>query len=342
MLEADRHHERRAGAFVGQDDFVGGRGWRRRGGGAGGAATRSSGRSVGSVLRAVVGGSGGRSGRVPPEASHPAVSPTEGADQSNHSPMVCTPRSIAAARSPGKYSGKTTSSTALQAPEARPDIASRRGPGQPMASPTGGSRTTTNAIVTTSASEPHGASRYRTQGPGQPPPPAPQARPRPRLRVKHHWHGRSARDFLWMTRSRSIRWLGTMGREFHSCSHNSAIHRVSSSPFSSAPVPLEAGAAHVYGHPLQSPPRASRDLLLRRHRVQRPRSRPIRHGLLAAVVVAPDESGHLTVGECLYLELRPDAPRHDARAAAIHGLDQDRLAREGLERVDFCTNSPSG
>lgn len=58
---------------------------------------------------------------------------------------------------------------------------------------------------------------------------------------------------------------------------------------------------------------------------------------LAAVVVAPDDSGHLTVGDCLYLELRPDAPRHDARAAAIHGLDQDRLAREGLERADFCT-----
>lgn len=58
---------------------------------------------------------------------------------------------------------------------------------------------------------------------------------------------------------------------------------------------------------------------------------------LAAVVVAPDPEGRLHVGECLYLELKPDAPRHDARAAAIHGLDQARLAAEGLERPAFCT-----
>ena len=57
---------------------------------------------------------------------------------------------------------------------------------------------------------------------------------------------------------------------------------------------------------------------------------------LAAVVVAPDAEGRLHVGECLYLELKPDAPRHDARAASIHGLDQDRLAREGLDRATFC------
>jgi DNA polymerase III epsilon subunit-like protein len=57
---------------------------------------------------------------------------------------------------------------------------------------------------------------------------------------------------------------------------------------------------------------------------------------LAAVVVAPDAEGRLHVGECLYLELKPDAPRHDPRAAAVHGLDQDRLAREGLDRPEFC------
>ncbi|HCH65724.1 MAG: DNA polymerase III subunit epsilon [Deltaproteobacteria bacterium] len=58
---------------------------------------------------------------------------------------------------------------------------------------------------------------------------------------------------------------------------------------------------------------------------------------LAAVVVAPDADGRLHVGECLYLELKPDAPRHDARAASIHGLDQARLMREGLDRPAFCT-----
>jgi len=58
---------------------------------------------------------------------------------------------------------------------------------------------------------------------------------------------------------------------------------------------------------------------------------------LAAVVVAPDEDGQLHIGRCLYLELKPDAPRFDARAAAIHGLDQDRLAAEGLTRPEFCS-----
>jgi len=57
---------------------------------------------------------------------------------------------------------------------------------------------------------------------------------------------------------------------------------------------------------------------------------------LAAVVVAPDADGHLHIGECWYRELKPDAPRFDARAAAIHRLDQDRLAAEGMDRGDFC------
>lgn len=53
---------------------------------------------------------------------------------------------------------------------------------------------------------------------------------------------------------------------------------------------------------------------------------------LGAVVVAPDEDGKLSIGESLYMEIKPQAPRFDARAAAIHGLDQDRLAAEGLSR----------
>lgn len=53
---------------------------------------------------------------------------------------------------------------------------------------------------------------------------------------------------------------------------------------------------------------------------------------LGAVVVAPGEDGRLAVGESFYMEIKPQAPRFDARAAAIHGLDQDRLAAEGLPR----------
>jgi DNA polymerase III epsilon subunit-like protein len=57
---------------------------------------------------------------------------------------------------------------------------------------------------------------------------------------------------------------------------------------------------------------------------------------LAAVEVVPDEDGVLRLGESIVLLLKPDAPRFDARAAAIHGLDQARLRREGLSRADFC------
>ncbi len=56
---------------------------------------------------------------------------------------------------------------------------------------------------------------------------------------------------------------------------------------------------------------------------------------LAAVAVFPDEDGRLVIGDCYYAELQPDAPRFDARAAAVHGLDQDRLATEGLSRAAF-------
>jgi DNA polymerase III alpha subunit (gram-positive type) len=53
---------------------------------------------------------------------------------------------------------------------------------------------------------------------------------------------------------------------------------------------------------------------------------------LGAAVVAPGPSGRLEIGEQFYMEIKPQAPRFSARAAAIHGLDQDRLAREGLPR----------
>lgn len=56
----------------------------------------------------------------------------------------------------------------------------------------------------------------------------------------------------------------------------------------------------------------------------------------AAVAVAPDAEGILTIGEVFYRELRPVAPRFDARAAAVHGLDQEKLAAEGLEHEAFC------
>lgn len=55
---------------------------------------------------------------------------------------------------------------------------------------------------------------------------------------------------------------------------------------------------------------------------------------LGAVVVAPDEDGRLAIGASVYLEIQPQAPRFDPKAAAIHGLDQDRLRREGLPRRD--------
>ena len=41
-------------------------------------------------------------------------------------------------------------------------------------------------------------------------------------------------------------------------------------------------------------------------------------------------------GNSLYLEMRSQAPRFDSKAAAIHGLDQNRLHREGLPRAEAC------
>lgn len=57
---------------------------------------------------------------------------------------------------------------------------------------------------------------------------------------------------------------------------------------------------------------------------------------LAAVVVAPGADGRLALQERGSWELAPVAPRFDPRAAAIHGLDQDRLEAEGLSRAEFC------
>ena len=54
---------------------------------------------------------------------------------------------------------------------------------------------------------------------------------------------------------------------------------------------------------------------------------------LGATAVIRDETGELKLGENFYMELKPVAPRFDPRAAAIHGLDQDRLQREGLSRT---------
>ena len=57
---------------------------------------------------------------------------------------------------------------------------------------------------------------------------------------------------------------------------------------------------------------------------------------LGIVAVHGQPGGGLALGDSHYLELAPVAPRFDARAAAIHGLDQDRLAREGLSQRAFC------
>jgi DNA polymerase III epsilon subunit-like protein len=52
------------------------------------------------------------------------------------------------------------------------------------------------------------------------------------------------------------------------------------------------------------------------------------------VIEGPD--GRLSLGASYYAELKPDAPRFDARAAAIHGLDQDKLRNEGLTQRQLC------
>ena len=55
---------------------------------------------------------------------------------------------------------------------------------------------------------------------------------------------------------------------------------------------------------------------------------------LGATVVYSDEQHDLHLGDDFYMELKPVAPRFDARAAAVHGLDQSQLAIHGLSRVE--------
>jgi DNA polymerase III epsilon subunit-like protein len=52
---------------------------------------------------------------------------------------------------------------------------------------------------------------------------------------------------------------------------------------------------------------------------------------IGATVIHPDASGRLQPAEDLYVELRPVFAGHVPEANAVHGLDLDRLAREGLE-----------
>lgn len=56
---------------------------------------------------------------------------------------------------------------------------------------------------------------------------------------------------------------------------------------------------------------------------------------LGAVAVH-NKDGRAVLGEDLYLEIRPQAPRLDVKAASIHGLDQNRLHKEGLPRAEAC------
>lgn len=57
---------------------------------------------------------------------------------------------------------------------------------------------------------------------------------------------------------------------------------------------------------------------------------------LAVVVVTTGPDGARAVTDKGYWELKPVAPRFDARAAAVHGLDQQHLADNGLSRAAFC------
>ncbi len=55
---------------------------------------------------------------------------------------------------------------------------------------------------------------------------------------------------------------------------------------------------------------------------------------LGAVRVAPDQDGRFVIGEPLYLEICPTAPRVDPGAMKVNGLDLDRLRREGLPMAE--------
>ena len=57
---------------------------------------------------------------------------------------------------------------------------------------------------------------------------------------------------------------------------------------------------------------------------------------VGVVAVVNNGEGSLKIGDKIYLEIRPQAPRFDPSAAAIHGLDQDRLHKEGITRAEAC------
>jgi DNA polymerase III epsilon subunit-like protein len=57
---------------------------------------------------------------------------------------------------------------------------------------------------------------------------------------------------------------------------------------------------------------------------------------LGAVVVVHGTDGPELAERC-YFEIRPQAPRVDAGAMAVNGLDLERLKREGLERREALT-----
>ena len=57
---------------------------------------------------------------------------------------------------------------------------------------------------------------------------------------------------------------------------------------------------------------------------------------LGAVPVYQGPDQKFTVGETFYIEFRPTAEKVDREALAIHGLDMERLKKEGLSREEGC------
>ncbi|MFN7964425.1 MAG: 3'-5' exonuclease [Acidobacteriota bacterium] len=55
---------------------------------------------------------------------------------------------------------------------------------------------------------------------------------------------------------------------------------------------------------------------------------------LGAVAVHERDGGRLEIGRSFYAELRPAFAGHDPGANAIHGLDLEKLRREGLEPAE--------
>jgi DNA polymerase III alpha subunit (gram-positive type) len=58
---------------------------------------------------------------------------------------------------------------------------------------------------------------------------------------------------------------------------------------------------------------------------------------LGCVTVARQGDGTFALGESLYLEIRPTAPKVDPGAMKVNGLDIERLRREGLELTEALT-----